>query len=152
MNISKFSHKLQALFFEQREKYQVETVARSFSGVKWSCGLWAPCFPPFLCKAAALEGVCRMSSARVTHQVLTLFFHCSHVFPTQWPTLPTLLGTLCARHTPQNPECRAQTLLCSHPPRCSPLTDHRVENLHHPQACWQSWMFDRRPGCVKNFP
>lgn len=31
-----------------------------------------------------------MSSARVTHQALTLFFH----FPTRWPILPALLGAL----------------------------------------------------------
>lgn len=45
MRVSKFSLKLPALFFEQREKYNVEALAGSFSGVK----LWfvSPLLPPF---------------------------------------------------------------------------------------------------------
>lgn len=153
MKSSKFSGKLQALFFEQWEKYNIETPARSFSGVKWSCGLWAPCCPPFLCKAAALKGVCRMSSATVTHQALTLFFHCSLVFPVQWPMLPTLLGTLSVHVTHlkiQNANHKHSCALTS--PWCNPLTDHRVKNLHHLQAWWYfSWKFDWRRGCVVSF-
>lgn len=154
MKISKFSCKLQELFFKQREKYRIETLARSFSGVKWSCGLSATCCPPFLCKAAALWGVCRMSSATVAHQVLTLFFHCSHMFPVWWPILPALLGALSVHITYlriQNANHKHSCTLTS--PRCSSLTDHRAGNLHSLQACWHlSWKFGRRPGCVVNFP
>lgn len=90
MKSSRFSSKSQNLVSNRGEKESWDYNIQLF---RCEMKLWfmSNLLPPSL-QSCTTKGVCRMSSATVTHQMLS--FHCSCVFPTQRSILPSLLGTL----------------------------------------------------------
>lgn len=146
MKISKFSCKLQALFFKQREKYHAEALARSFSGVE--AVVYEPLAAPLSLQSCStqrgLQDVKCSSHPPGTHTFSTVT-SCFQ-FGGQHCPLPWVLS-VCTSLT-LNPDCKPQTS-----PWCSPLTDQKVENLHNLQACWYlRWKSDTMPGYIVSFP